>query len=197
MSKELELARKLVAELEEKERKQKVQLGSLKPEETFDLIGLKWKILDRTDAGYVCLSGTFEDKKQFDKNSSNWKKSSLREYLNDEFLKKLSDEVGNDNIVSFERNLLSLDGQTEYGSCEDKVSLLTVDDYRKYRSMIPNTGKSWWWLITPWSTPCNDYEKSVTVVSPSGNFDYFNCFSDCGVRPVCILKSNIFVSKGE
>ena len=34
MSKELELARKLVAELEEKERKQKVKLGSLKPGET-------------------------------------------------------------------------------------------------------------------------------------------------------------------
>ena len=165
--------------------------------DTFDLIGLNWKILDKTDSGYVCLVETLEDEKQFDKYSSDWKKSSLREYLNGEFLEKLSDVVGKENIISFERNLLSLDGQTEYGSCEDKVSLLTVDEYRKYRSMIPNTDDGLWWLITPWSTPCNNYERSVTVVSPSGIIDYRYCVSNGGVRPFCILKSNIFVSKGE
>ena len=165
--------------------------------DTFDLIGLKWKILDKTDAGYVCLAEALEDEKQFDKNSSDWKKSSLREYLNGEFLEKLSDAVGKENIISFERDLFSLDGQTEYGSCEDKVSLLTVDEYRKYRNMIPNTDDGWWWLITPWSTPCNDYERSVSVVSPSGYFSHHYCYSHRGVRPFCILKSNIFVSKGE
>ena len=171
--------------------KKKFEIGDI-----FDLIGLKWKILDKTDAGYVCLAETLEDERKFDKNSSNWEKSSLREYLNGEFLEKLSDAVGKENIISFERDLFSLDGQTEYGSCEDKVSLLTVDEYRKYRSMIPNTGgNSWWWLITPWSTPCNDYEKSVTVVSPSGNFGYNYCDNYCGVRPFCIFSSSIFESE--
>ena len=162
--------------------------------DTFDLIGLKWKILDKTDAGYVCLAEALEDEKQFDKNSSDWKKSSLREYLNGEFLEKLSDAVGKENIISFERDLFSLDGQTEYGSCEDKVSLLTVDEYRKYRNMIPNTDDGWWWLITPWSTPCNDYERSVSVVSPSGYFSFGNCYSYHGVRPFCIFSSSIFES---
>lgn len=163
--------------------------------DTFDLIGLKWKILDKTDVGYACLAEILEDEKQFDKNSSDWKKSSLREYLNGEFLRKLSDAVGEENIISFERNLFSIDGQTEYGSCEDKVSLLTVDEYRKYRSMIPNTNDGWWWLITPWSTPCNDYERSVTVVSPSGYFLYNCCISYGGVRPFCIFSSSIFESE--
>ena len=163
--------------------------------DTFDLIGLNWKILDKTDSGYVCLVETLEDEKQFDKYSSDWKKSSLREYLNGEFLEKLSDVVGKENIISFERNLLSLDGQTEYGSCEDKVSLLTVDEYRKYRSMIPNTDDGLWWLITPWSTPCNNYERSVTVVSPSGDINYYSCDNDLGVRPFCIFSSSIFESE--
>lgn len=170
--------------------KKKLEIG-----DTFDLIGLKWKILDKTSAGYVCLAEILEDEKQFDKNSSDWKNSSLREYLNGEFLEKLSDAVGKENILSFERDLFSLDGQTEYGSCEDKVSLLTVDEYRKYRSMIPNTGGSWWWLITPWSTPCNDYKKSVTVVSPSGYFYDYYCYSSFGVRPFCIFSSSIFESE--
>lgn len=163
--------------------------------DTFDLIGLKWKILDKTGAGYMCLAETLEDKKQFDKNSSDWKKSSLREYLNGEFLEKLSGAVGKENIISFERDLLSLDGQTEYGSCEDKVSLLTVDEYRRYRNMIPNMDDSWWWLITPWSTPCNDYKKSVTVVSPSGLIIGNGCDYNYGVRPFCIFSSLIFESE--
>ena len=118
--------KKEVAELKKENLvsiRKKIEIG-----DTFDLIGLNWKILDKTDSGYVCLAETLEDEKQFDKNSSNWKKSSLREYLNGEFLEKLSGAVGKENIISFERDLLSLDGQTEYGSCEDKVSLLTVDE---------------------------------------------------------------------
>ena len=187
--------KKEVAELKNENSvsiKKKLETG-----DTFDLIGLKWKILDKTDAGHVCLAETLEDKKQFNKNSSDWKKSFLREYLNGEFLEKLSDVVGKENIISFERDLFSLDGQTEYGSCEDKVSLLTVDEYRRYRNMIPNTDDSWWWLITPWSTLCNDYERSVAVVSPSGIIYHGHCNGNYGVRPFCILSSNIVVAMGE
>lgn len=103
-------------------------------------------------------------------------------------------EIGLENIVPFERNLLSLDGQTEYGKCEDKVSLLTVDEYRKYRSLIPNTKDYWWWLVSPWSTPCNDYKRTVTVVSSAGNISDDGCSNNCGVRPVCIFLSSIFES---
>ena len=193
LQKQINDLKKEVAELKNENSvsiKKKLEIG-----DTFDLIGLKWKILDKTDVGYVCLAEILEDEKQFDKNSSDWENSSLREYLYGEFLEKLSDAVGKENILSFERDLFSLDGQTEYGSCEDKVSLLTVDEYRKYRSMIPNTGDSWWWLITPWSTPCNDYEKSVVVVSPSGHFSNFSCFNNYGVRPFCIFSSSIFESE--
>ena len=45
--------------------------------------------------------------------------------------------------------------------------------------------------VTTWVMRCN------TVVSPSGNFNCFNCNNGNGVRPVCILKSNLFVSKVE
>ena len=193
LQKQINELKKELAELKNENTvsiKKKLKIG-----DTFDLIGLKWKILDKTDAGYVCLAETLEDERQFDKNRSNWKNSSLREYLNGEFLEKLSDSVGKENIISFERDLFSLDGQTEYGSCEDKVSLLAVDEYRKYRSLIPNTGKSWWWLITPWSTPCNDYERSVTVVSPSGFIGGDDCDGCYGVRPFCIFSYSIFESE--
>lgn len=161
--------------------------------DTFELADTTWKILDITSAGYICLADSIEDMK-FDSDSNNWENSGLRSYLNGEFFEKMTAEIGLENIVPFERNLLSLDGQTEYGKCEDKVSLLAVDEYRKYRSLIPNTKDYWWWLVSPWSTPCNDYKKSVTVVSSAGNFSNDDCGINRGVRPVCIFSSSIFES---
>ena len=45
--------------------------------------------------------------------------------------------------------------------------------------------------VTTWVMRCN------TVVSPSGFIRGLNYDYSYGVRPVCILKSNIFVSKAE
>lgn len=171
----------------------KIHTG-LKIGDTFKIAGLDWKIIDITDKGYSCLCEILEEDMKFDDSFNDWKSSGLREYLNRDFLKKISDEVGEENIVKTERDLLSLDGQTEYEKCEDSVSLLTVDEYRKYRSLIPNEEK-WWWLITPWSTPCNDYEYSVTVVASSGSIDDGNYDYGGGVRPFCIFSSSIFESE--
>lgn len=159
----------------------------------FQLAGTTWKIIDITDTGYMCLAESIGNKK-FDSDDNNWKTSDLRNYLNKEFLEKIEEEIGKGNVLEFERNLLSLDGQTEYGTCIDKVSLLTVDEYRKYRKYIPNADK-WWWLITPWSTPCNDYSSTVAVVSSSGYFDCDNYGNGNGVRPFCIFSPSIFESE--
>lgn len=160
----------------------------------FPLIGVNWKILDITEKGYLCLAESINDSMEFDSENNNWKESDLRKYLNTAIYEKISSEIGSGNVVEFERDLLSLDGQTEYGKCMDKVSLLNVDEYRKYRSLIPNADK-WWWTITPWSTACNDDSTWVSVVSPSGdflgNFSY-NYFG--GVRPFCIFTSALFES---
>ena len=188
----------LKKEMEELRSGQKVECNKrfskcLTIGETFELAGVNWKIIDITSDGYVCLADSIGDMK-FDSENNDWRTSDLRKNLNEEFLKKIESEIGSDNLIEFERNLLSLDGQTEYGTCDDKVSLLTVDEYRKYRKHIPNTG-DWFWLISPWSTPCNDFKNSVTVVAPSGNinFNYFD--GRGGVRPFCIFSSAIFESE--
>ncbi len=160
----------------------------------FQLLGINWKILEISEKGYHCIAIDSMEKLHFDGVCNNWQASDLRNYLNTDFYEALAKEIGEENIIPFERNLLSLDGQTEYGTCEDKVSLLTVDEYRKYRSMIPNTDDYWWWLITPWSTKCNGYSQFVAVVSPSGYIDDYYCDGRNGVRPFCIFGSSIFES---
>lgn len=170
-------------------------LAELSIGDEFQLAGTTWKILDITDTGYMCLAESIGNR-EFDSDDNNWKTSDLRNYLNKKFLEKIEEEIGKGNVLEFERNLISLDGQTEYGTCIDKVSLLTVNEYRKYRKYIPNTDK-WCWLITPWSTPCNDYSSTLSAVSPSGSIRSSLYNDGSGVRPFCILKSHIFVSKGE
>lgn len=182
-----------VAILESEKSVSKIPSG-LKIGDTFKIAGLDWKIIDITEKGYSCLCEMLEEEMKFDDSSNDWRSSGLRKYLNGDFLKKISDEVGEENIVKFERDLLSLDGQTEYEKCEDNVSLLAVDEYRKYRRLIPNEGK-WWWLITPWSTPCNDYEYPVSVVASSGSVNGRCCNCNRGVRPFCIFSSSIFESE--
>ena len=137
---------------------------------------------------------------RFDSGCNNWQASNLRNFLNDEFYDELVAAVGTENIIPFDRNLLSMDGQIEYGVCEDKVSLLTMDEYRKYRALIPNTGDYWWWLITPNSTKCNNDERWVAVVSPRGIVDCLSCdaynyYNHISVRPFCIFSSKIFAKK--
>ena len=192
LEKRVEMLEKRIDKLESENMKER--LTGLKVGDYFEVAGTKWRILDIKPCGYVCLSDALEERKIFDSETNNWKLSSLREYLNNDFYKKIADEIMEKNILPFGRDLLSLDGQTEYGNCTDYVSLLSIDDYRLYRKLIPNN-EQWWWLLTPWSTPCNGYETQVSVVSASGDIDYYYCYDDCGVRPLCIFSPNLFESE--
>lgn len=159
----------------------------------FELAGLKWKIIDVLDLGCMCLAEKSESTR-FDPDINDWRISELRQHLNSDLLEKIENEIGEENVIGFERNLLSVDGQKEYEKCKDKVSMLALDEYRKYRSLIPNE-EYYWWLLTPWSTPCNEYYKWTAVVLPSGCISSSNCNYSNGVRPVCIFSPSIFESK--
>lgn len=161
----------------------------------FELAGLKWKIIDVLDLGCMCLAEKSESTR-FDPDINDWRISELRQHLNSDLLEKIENEIGEENVIGFERNLLSVDGQKEYEKCKDKVSMLALDEYRKYRSLIPNE-ECCWWLLTPWSTSHSGYYTLTTVVLLSGLILSNDCSNSNGVRPVCIFSSSIFALKGE
>ena len=165
--------------------------------EIIEVAGMRWKVLNEFEEGYLVIANEFYGKdREFNDSCNDWKSSDLRLELNADLKKKIEDELGEGSLVWFERDLFSLDGQTEYEKCKDYVSLITVDEYRKYRKLLPNTDK-WWWTLTPCSTSCNDDSRWIAVVSPSGLILGYNCRNCDGVRPVCIFSSSIFESEED
>ncbi len=158
--------------------------------------GLNWLVIGETDKSVLVLAEKSIGDMPFDKNDCNdWKQASLREYLNTTFLEKLAKNGADlSKIIPMHRDLTADDGLTDYGTCEDKVTLLTVDEYKKHRYSIPNLD-CWWWLITAYSTASNGYTSLARRVDTDGTLNNAGaCRGNGGVRPALTLSSDIFVS---
>ncbi|MBE6547945.1 MAG: hypothetical protein E7667_03580 [Ruminococcaceae bacterium] len=151
-------------------------------------------VLRRTkDDVQLLLKGSLGDMR-FGENND-FRASDIKHRL-DEFADELASIIGAESIVEHTVDLTSDDGLKDYGSTTARVSLLTADMYREHVYMIDKYKlDDWWWLATPFSTPTHGYKMAVKCVAPSGYFNNYNYGNnDFGVRPFCILKSDIFVS---
>jgi hypothetical protein len=199
MKKVIDLLREAIGILElelEKPFEAKVELSTLEAGDVFETSFGEMIVLDNSDGKTTVITkGFVKDKLKFDNESPNFAESEISEYLSDEVLEMFEEEFGSENLVKHTTDVISVDMQ-QYESYTGKVRLLTFDEARKYNELIVNKELDrWYWTMTPWSTAERGWKYSVAVVSPSGNFNGSNCYGNSGVRPVCILKSNIFVSK--
>ena len=197
MSKALEVARELVRQLEEAERKNKVELSTLAPGDVFEIGKNDFIVLEQMSFETKVISKDFmAENIVYDEDSRDYNESNLKEVIEDEIQPIIESEVGENNLVEHTVELTSVDMQHEFDDCKCKVRPITFDETRKYNNLLPNKElDDWWWTCTPWSTAERGCKYSIAVVSSAGNFNYYYCDDFCGVRPVCILKSNIFVSK--
>jgi hypothetical protein len=197
MSKALEVARELVRQLEEAERKNKVELSTLAPGDVFEIGKNDFIVLEQIGAETKIISKNFmAEDIVYDEDSRDYNKSNLKKIIEDKIQPIIESEVGENNLVEHTVELISVDMQHEFDDCKCKVRPITFDEARKYNNLLPNKElDDWWWTCTPWSTAKRGWTYSMAVVSSAGNIDGYGCFNGSGVRPVCILKSNIFVSK--
>ena len=174
------------------------KLSELKPGEIFVFAGLRWVKLEESAEGTKVIAADKVEDQAFDaEDRNNWKESTLREYLNNDFLEYLYDEGAKpEDFLTVVSDLTADDGLKNYGTSEDKIALITCDDYRKYRSLIPMID-GWWWTITPWS--CDpSYSYYVRFVYTSGALNSNSAYGgNNGVRPLCNLKSDTLVSFEE
>lgn len=155
----------------------------------------KFIVLEHSkDTTAIILKNLLFESKEFGKDN-NYKASYVDELCGN-FADEISEIIGKDNLIEHTVDLTSDDGLKDYGKIKRSMSLLTTDLYRRYVEIIDKYKvKKWWWLATAFSTPKHDPDNWVKCVSPSGCIYYYGCSYVCGVRPFCILNSNIFVSK--
>lgn len=199
MDKVLKLAKELVAAIEEEGQKNKVMLKDIPAGGKFETgIGRFIVLEQKADCTVVITEGLYRKNKEFDDDCTDYKKSSLRELCDGEILNEFVTEFGDDNICENEAGLVTVDGQEVFGKLLTKVRPVTFDEGRKYNELLVNKElPDWYWTCTSWSTAERGWAYSVAVVSPSGVVDLSSYYRSVGVRPLCILKSNIFVSRVE
>jgi hypothetical protein len=136
---------------------------------------------------HLCLTASVLFRDCFDEDGeNNWEISTLRQKL----MKVIGDYINTGALVPFDRDLTTDDGLTDYGHCTDTISLLTCDEYRKYRKFIPNCGE-WHWTITAESLKYPYYVRGVN--SGGSLYDSYAYDGDSGVRPLCVLKPDTIV----
>ena len=209
MSKELNMAKELVKILEERDsnNKQKgatdnsckVELSTLNPGEVFKIAEHDFIVLEQIPGQTAVISkGLMAEGVQFDDDTRDYRESNLKALIERDIQPIIENAFGAENIIEHEVDLTSVDGQNEFDTCTCKVRVVNFDEARKYNSLLINKDlPDWHWTCTPWSTKERGYTYSIAVVSPSGYIYYYYCVNRSGVRPFCILKSNIFVSRGE
>lgn len=195
----LKKAKELVELLEKQEESCRVRLSELKPGDIFQTTGKrKYKVLEQ-HAGYtnIISLGFVKENVKFDDDTSDYNKSSLKKLCDTEILKDFEEEFGEENIETDISDMITVDGQ-KIGVVKCKVRPLTFDEARKYTDLLPNNElNDYYWTCSAWSTEERGWKYAITVVSPSGGILRNGCDDALGVRPVCILKSNLFVSKVE
>lgn len=119
------------------------------------------------------------------KHSNNWAKSSLRKWLNSDFL---FERLCKNDLILQTSDLISDDGDNDYGKCEDYVTLLSCDQYRKYKKLMPKYD-DWVWTITPWT--CNpSLAYNPCTICTLGALNYSSAYIAAGIAPACTFNLN-------
>lgn len=175
-------------------------ITTLRPGEHFMFKNFEWVCLDpnHPDGGVLaimakpwaedvkfCPSGKFVDEKG---NWNNYRTSNVRGVLSDMAIAVFDGK----DLLSHTVDLVADNGDRSYGTVNDKVFLITCDEYRKYREFIP-LYDSWVWTATPLFCGYKDSDTGcgaamVRAVDIGG---WFGCVGVClsgSVVPACVLN---------
>ena len=172
-----------------------VKLADVPVGETFKIGGREFIVLEHSgDTTAVILKSLLPDQK-FGANN-NYDGSDADKTCN-KFAEEIEAAVGKGNLCEHAVDLTADDGLKCYGSLRRKASLLTTQKYRRFvYTLDKHKPEKWWWLATAFATAVHGNTSAVKCVAPSGCVDDYYCDGGHrGVRPFCILKSNIFVSR--
>ncbi len=171
---------------EEKRKK----LGDVKPGSVVNIGDREYIVLDHsTDTTAIIAKNCRVDMTFGD--SGDYLYSRSRAYCNGKVYDELARAVGEENIVKHTVDLTADDG-TGKSVVQDKVSILTTEQYRRYRKFLPALGRTYW-TATRATKEVTNYDGHICCVRDDGVLSWVTCDWCCGVRPFCILNSSVLV----
>ena len=184
----------------------KMKLADVPFGKNFEIWGHAYTVLDGDDKGVfvleadaVCEMPFREENVESESAPNNFWDSSVRAYLEGDYLEELVEagaELDRD-ILEMELDLKCTLGQHEYGVARVHAGLLTLEQYGKYYDIIPKIDTPYW-LATPWKTPSRSPSTNnsnyVWYVGSDGNYHYWLYNYSVGVRPALTLSPSLLVS---
>lgn len=177
----------------------KIELRKVPCGETFVAFGEEFVVLDHADGGVLSLRKSIWKKAQFDGNdNSNLAEASIRKVLGDYVDHLKCAGATDDVILPMQVDLKATDGTRVYGYLDCTVALLTLEQYGKYKEIIPMVD-GLWWLATPvWTrwlrSPYTSNTNVVWGVNSDGSYLSWSASVSGGVRPVLTFNSCLLVS---
>ena len=195
----LNKAKELMEMLLEEEKKGNVRLSEIPVGGKFDTgIGRFIVLEQKGEKTAVITEELYRKDVRFDDDSNEYFTSELSDLFEEEIFPEFKEEFGAENLCDATTSLVTVDMQNKDEELHAKARPLTFEEARKYNELLVNKDlPDWYWTCTAWSTEERGWPYSVAVVSPDGYVGNYDCYYGRGVRPFCILKSNIFVSKVE
>lgn len=179
-----------------------VTLGDVKNGGIFRALGKEFVKLDADEHGCLVLAKDIWTKMPFREGDdpecpNDLRRSEIMSYLGNRLAEFTEKGTPLDIFIPFKIDLQDTTGQTEYGTVEYRIGLLTLRQYGKYWRLIPKADVPWW-LATPYGTPnSSPYTNSsyfVWTVKSDGSYDCWYYYGACGVRPVLCFSSALLVS---
>ena len=165
----------------------------MKPGDKFEFKGYEWITLTSDEETVTAMMAEPWVIESFDDdNSNNWEKSSIRKKIYDELLP----ELGAENLLTHSTDLVADNGDKSYGRVDDRIWLISCDEFRRYRDIILanyNFADDWLWTVTPWyinhdeRAPYPGNGNTVRSVSPTGQISSHYAHGSYGVAPACIF----------
>ena len=156
--------------------------------EKFTFRGYEWVALEVNEDNVVAIMTKAWDTAAFDEDNRNdWKTSSARKSLQEELLPVLGEE----NLIARSVDLVADNGDRRYGRTDDKIWLLSCDDFRKWREIILancDFEDDWWWTLTPWHINDVGNGHYVRGIYPAGYICYNIANYSAGVAPACVFN---------
>ena len=160
----------------------------LKPGMKFKYKGIDFICLDIINGNYLAITAECWCIKRFNEEfkdgCNNWEKSTIRRFLNEDVLEE---HFNTEDLIKQTSDLVADNGDKAYGTCEDYITMLTCDQYRKYRDYVPHFEECMW-TLTPWRCDTG-YASGVRFVYQKGAFSGDYAYYTRGVAPVCLFNS--------